>query len=298
MTAVNAPTRIVLSTLASPRGMRELFLRAYATYAPWCRQVEEPGLAVLAVDAFTALAAGCVRVRAGIEHRAAIVGRHERCDLSLRAHRSLALRQLAIILDPVRSWRPGAGIRYRALDLRTASGFTDEAERPIRGLSAEGPAMLWCGGYALFLLPVGDPTDWPAKPSDGWAILPERVYFDDAAPRNASMPLIGDDNDVADGIELATSVDTLAIGASALRDGVLLGRYERCDGAGLLKDPSISRVHLLLLHVDDMLLAIDTASTHGTRRAGSSNARTLVLEGYGAELIIGKQTSVRWRWFS
>ena len=46
----------------------------------------------------------------------------------------------------------------------------------------------------------------------------------------------------------------------AIRDGILLGRYARCDGAGLLDDPSMSRVHALLLCIDDTVLVVDTAS--------------------------------------
>ena len=49
----------------------------------------------------------------------------------------------------------------------------------LRGLAAEGPAILRLGGYMLFILMLGDPTDWPASASDAWAMLPERVYFDE-----------------------------------------------------------------------------------------------------------------------
>ncbi len=58
----------------------------------------------------------------------------------------------------------------------------------------------------------------------------------------------------------------LIIGAIAAQRGILLGRYDRCDthGAQVLTDNNISRVHLLVLGVGDMLYAIDTASTNGT----------------------------------
>ena len=316
MRTANAPTRAVLSMWAPTRTMQELFMQGYAAYAPWCRAIDEPGLAVFAVDVHTASPAGCLRVRAGIEHRTAIVGRHDRCDLVLYDYGRSALRQLAIIVDPVRSWERGAGVRYRVLDLHTRCGFTDEEQRPIRGLCAEGPALLWCAGYALFLLPLGDPTDWPEAAHDGWAILPERIYFDEVStiprrnpngldrslvlrtigPRDTSMPLVGDAEDFAGGIELACAGNALAIGATALRDGVLLGRYPRCDGA-LLRDPSVSRVHLLLVQIDDTLLAIDTATTYGTRRSGCPKARTIVLD-RDTELVVGTRTALRWRRFA
>ena len=88
---------------------------------------------------------------------------------------------------------------------------------------------------------------------------------------------------------------TLTLGHSALRDGVLLGRYARCDAAGIIDDPSLSRVHALLIDVEDAFLVIDTASRNGTRlrsgrRAGHrarrrhrarprlANARALALD--------------------
>jgi len=316
----NAPTRAMLAIKPScrPYAMRQLFLDGYAAYASWCRDIDEPGLAVFAVDERTSTPSGCVRLRVGIEHRAAIVGRHERCDLVLREHERLALRQLAIILDPVRSWRRGAGVRYRVLDLRTATGFTDETRREVRGLCAEGPALLRCAGSALFVMPLGDPTDWPERAADAWSILPERVYFDELesepAPdrpgaldrgmllrtlgvRDASMMLVDGTDDIAHGIELVMTAGSLAIGSRALRDGVLLGRYPRCDGSPLLMHPSISRVHMLVIEIDDVLLAIDTASTYGTRRAGLPKARTIVLDG-DTELVLGNATNVRWRWFA
>src|SRR5688572_29834747 len=145
------------------RGLRDLFIGAYKKFADRCREVEEPGLAVIAVD--------------------------ER-DLYLTGSSQLALRHLAIILDPVTSWKAGdKGVRYRVLDLRTSDGFTDEEGRTLRGLRCEGPAILRCAGHALFILPLGDPTDWAASADDAWECLPERVYFDevDTFPQG-SMP--------------------------------------------------------------------------------------------------------------
>src|ERR1044071_8460269 len=100
-----------------PRDMREMFLRGYAAYAPRCREHDEPGLAVLAVNERTGMPAGCLHLRAGYEHRAAIVGRHGRCDLVLDHHSGLALRHLAVVLDPVGGWRVGSTAHYRVLDL-------------------------------------------------------------------------------------------------------------------------------------------------------------------------------------
>lgn len=310
------------------RSMRDLFLGAYAKFADLCREVDEPGLGLLAVDERTGVPAGLVRLRARFgRHVAAIVGRHDQCDLFLDKHASLALRHLAIVLEPVKSWRAAStSVSYRVLDLRTERGFTDEDGKTLRGLRAEGPAFIRCAGHALFIMPIGDPSDWPKSPADAWGMLPERVYFDELrsdpkgsltnlpkaraqnarthtsmilrtlGPRDTGMGLV-DRGDVAGMLEIVgpNLRGRLSLGDQALRDGVLLGRYARCDGAALLDDASLSRVHILLLHVDDALLAIDTASRNGTHVPGQRNARVIALE-RESELHLGKHTRIRWRW--
>src|SRR3569623_1487497 len=154
--------------------MRELFCGAFDAFVSKCRAVDEPGVASSAVHERSGRAQGLVLLRARVDRFvAAIVGRHDRCDLFVNASEALSLRHLAIVLDPVKSWARGdANVRYRILDLRTSDGFSDETGRPLRGLRAEGPALLRVAGYARFMLPLGDASDWPAKPEDAWAMLP------------------------------------------------------------------------------------------------------------------------------
>jgi hypothetical protein len=53
---------------------------------------------------------------------------------------------------------------------------------------------------------------------------------------------------------------------SALEEGLLLGRYERCAAhESLAEDSGVSRVHAALLVRRDSLFVIDTGSTNGTR---------------------------------
>lgn len=322
------------------RSVRELFLGAYAKFADRCREVEEPGLAVIAVEERTGRAAGLVRLCARVErHVAAIVGRHDECDLYLTSSQSLALRHLAVILDPVTSWKAGdKTVRFRVLDLRTTDGFRDEEGRALRGLRCEGPAVLRCAGYALFILPLGDPTDWPQRPEDAWSCLPERIYFDEVdqfpqgslrmrmdamairtspgipieqmqrktstitrthGPRDSAISMLSDEGDLAGTLELIgpNLREKIRIGHRALGEGVLLGRYARCDGAGKLSDDAtLSRVHALLIQVDNTLLLIDTASSNGSWEHGERpRARCFVL-GFDTELVLGKHTRLRWRW--
>ena len=89
----------------------------------------------------------------------------------------------------------------------------------------------------------------------------------------------------------------IEIGHQALREGVLIGRYARCAGFGLCTDTSLSRVHALLLLVDDRLLVIDLASTNGTHKLDRPDARVIELVG-DTELELGDKTNVRWSWSS
>lgn len=323
--ALNNATCVRPATRISLRTMRELFVEAYPRFAPACRAEEEPGIAIVAVDDTTGHAAGLVRLRARVgRHVAAIVGRHDACDLFLRDHAELALRQLAIVLDPVSCWRRGSSsVAYRVLDLRTDRGFADEHYKSMRGLRAEGPAMLRCASYALFLLPLGDPTDWPDSADDAWQMIPERVYLEEMescaegslprpriasrhhsvimrtlGPRDTGMRLV-EEGDAAGTLEIIGNYrrSEITVGERALSEGVLIGRYARCDGAGMIDDPSLSRVHLLLIHAGDALLAIDTASRNGTSLVGEAPARVIPVEA-GCDLALGSATRARWSWMT
>ena len=60
---------------------------------------------------------------------------------------------------------------------------------------------------------------------------------------------------------------------------------------------SLSRVHALLIQVDDAILAIDTASLNGTREVDQPKARLIQLTG-DMELVLGTSTRARWHWVS
>lgn len=323
----NAPTLMMKAARPLIPGRigtaRDLFVGAYQRFAPVCRAFDEPGLAVVAIDEATGIPAGIVKLCARVQRPvAAIVGRHDKCDLYLQGRDQLSLRQLAVIVDPVKSWERGAtAIRYRVLDLRTTEPMVDEEGRSLRGIAAEGPAILRCAGFVLFMLVLGDPSDWPADAADAWAMLPERVYLDELencaagslpkirrprfdaretyitrtnGPRDTGMRLAQGDG--VGTLEIFTPHRQLAIqiGADALKDGVLLGRYGRCDlteAAG--EDHSLSRVHALLVQFEDRLLLVDTASSNGTFERGE-RVRVVVID-KDTELRLGKKTFLRWR---
>ena len=323
----NAPT-LMRPAVRRTANVRELFLSAYPRFAAKCRAFDEPGVAIVAVDEQTGRPAGIARLTARVGRPvAASVGRHDQCDLFLDGNERLALRQLAVVLAPVKSWEAGRPqVHYRVFDLRTGDGMVDEEGKQLRALRAEGPSVLRVAGYTLFILVLGDPTDWPEAADDEWAILPERVYFDEldaapagslprlriprddqrasvvirtAGPRDTGMRLGGAEGGVAGTLEITgpNRHIRLRVGQDALADGVLLGRYSRCDGTDALDDPSLSRVHAMLLHVDDQLVMIDTSSSNGMRIVGEEKTRVIVLD-RDVEMKMGRATKLRWSWSS
>jgi hypothetical protein len=295
-----------------------------------------PGVALVAADEQGIAASAWLAAKVG-ELNSAIIGRHLAADLLLERDETLSLRHLALLVHPMRA---RCDVRFRLLDLRTASAFTDEHGRRLGALEAEGPAFVLCGRYCLFLLATGDEVGWPDDAATGWQCIPERIYFGEQAaepdrwqrrvhgepvaaavrPRGFSTlrvlpsPVAAGRSLVGAGepalgvldIDSPTGQDAVRIGPSAARDGVLLGRYERCDSHGLasLCDSRVSRVHCLLIEVDGVLYAVDVASQNGlfARAAGmpgcppiDCRVRSLPLCS-GDELSLGMGLNrLRWR---
>jgi hypothetical protein len=125
-----------------------------------------------------------------------------------------------------------------------------------------------------------------------------KIVMRTAGPRDAGMQLVTD-RDLVGRLEVRGSrgVATIDIGDRALREGVLIGRYARCDGMMLAGESSVSRVHALLLLVEDRLLAIDIASTNGMRQVNCPDSRLVELIGE-TELELGYSVFARWTWSS
>jgi hypothetical protein len=311
MDLVNGRTLAVLVKHVPVHDFPGLFARFYGDFAGVLRSVDEPALVVVAIDEARERVAGILRLpaRPGALAGAAI-GRHDRADLCLDGDESLSLRQLAVLVDPSRGFRRGAEVAYRLIDLRTGTGFTDEHHRPLAAVRCEGTAFFRCGRFALLMLAAGDPSDWPEDAGDAWSMIPERVFFDERAPRVAPPPAAAprpttmvtatfaarhlDELDAGDApagiVELRGA--RLRIGRAALREGVLLGRYDRCAAAHLVDDDTVSRTHLLLIEVGGRRCALDTGSTNGTWHDGRP-ARLVALRD-GIRLRLGYHTEVTW----
>jgi hypothetical protein len=292
---------------------RELFEGAYARFVDQCRAMDGPGLGLIVIDSRTGNLQGVVCVQASRDrYTSTIIGRHGQCDLFVENDEELALRHVAVIIDPVRE--PTDSTRYRFLDLRTEAGMLDEKARALRSFCSSTPTIMRCSGQVVYAVPVGVTTKWPDSSSAAWAALPPSVYAevqtaspmpDTASPGAERFPftlrsLAGRDvpvgKDIDDGVLVVRGANgpvELPISGPALRDGVLLGRYERCDAACPDDEKEVSRVNVLLLRVEDRLLAIDTASTNGVRLANGEAAR-LIEVGDDVEITIGKQTRIRW----
>lgn len=203
----------------------------------------------------------------------------------------------------------------------------------MEAVEASGPVLLRCGSLGLLLFPTGGSSPaWPEDSEAAWSHIPERRYVEKTAadpgggraagmkpcplaaadPDPGSTTLVNafagpvfptlepDASDPPRGELLVSSASGrvgLRLGAQAARRGVLLGRYDRCDTAGLpvLIDPALSRAHFLVLEIDGALYGIDTASKNGSWCGEERVRTTRILPGLRVSLA-GKAT-VEWRPF-
>lgn len=178
--------------LLKPNGALDVLSRVWRDVRSVIVGLGAPGVAVIAVDTSKLRVAGsmCIAAKPG-QVNAGIIGRHGQCDLFLEGDGALSLRHLVVLVDPMTAWdQPGAGgpgsweVRYRLIDLRTATGFRDEAGRQLEAATVEGPAFVYIGRYALFCFPTGDADAWPEDGPSAIRAMPERLYADerDAEP--------------------------------------------------------------------------------------------------------------------
>jgi FHA domain-containing protein len=92
-------------------------------------------------------------------------------------------------------------------------------------------------------------------------------------------------------------VQSIVIGERAAGEGILLGRYDRCDtgGASVFSHHSLSRVHCLVVEVDGILYAVDTASTNGTYLGSRDEEVRIIGMGADRDLVLGDDL-VRMSW--
>lgn len=291
---------------APPReSFEELFDRHYPAIRNLLLERSDPGLGLIVVGP-DGLEATARYAAVDGDINPLILGRHSATEVFLPTDRNLSLRHLAVVLHPRRS---GERARFRVVDLRTRTGFSDEEGRPLQALDAQGPLMLRCASYSLLFFPTGGPRmALPEEARKAWAGIPARQYLErrtalpdrvlgrerltGAAPLRPTVvttlpgpvfatPLLPREKG-ARGEVVVTSPSgrvSLALGGERAQQGLLLGRSGRCDTAGLpiLASDALSRVHVLLLDVAGSLYAIDTASNNGSW-AGNQRIRSVRID--------------------
>jgi hypothetical protein len=302
-----------------PVDFPEVFREVFAELAPLHASFARDGLLAVAVWNGRVLA-DYVHVPLEGEPEFVVVGRHDRCDLSLHRDPTLSLRHAVIS-----ACATGGEMRIRFLDLQSGLGFHTEDGQRCEALTADGAMFVRMGSYHLFLLPTGSlaALPWCATADETWKTIPERVYRDHrVAPRHPAAaialhaeptrpqtiitriveppgmlrplrPAPGARGPRVAWIELASSTgqERFSLHEAELDRGILVGRYERCQlGAS---DDKMSRVHLLIIRDGGVTWAIDTASTNGTKVGGEAVRRAPVNDGTSLEL--GKQIVVRWQ---
>lgn len=232
----------------------------------------------------------------GIAHL--ILGRHERCDVVISRDTNVSLRHLL-----VRATRGAEGeLHLRAIDLRSRVGLLSEDGRRCEAIASRGPLFLQVASYMLFLFPTGpqvrpwtnDPdATWSAfAPRDQEILPPPQPLKSRAAPGPTAMKLatITIQSSTPQAGDLTS---THAVWSDQLERGILVGRDDRCSHGGL-EEGNLSRVHLVLLSVDDEVWAIDTASTNGTKVDNGPPFRQLRLSGE-AQLVLADALMLRWQ---
>jgi hypothetical protein len=247
-----------------------------------------------------------------------IAGRHTQCDLQI-SHRNVALRQVAVHVGHASTaLRP----LVRVWDLHTGRSLTNEDGKKIEALASDGPVFLSLGRYHLAIIPLGQlPRTLPVSTREAWASLPQRNFISAMAEGSGTrllpeklggvsgtssitrMPSSVTLDDIERtpvspehriGTLVVQSLDSrlkFHVGMEHLERGILFGRYGRCLGKGF--DRRVSRVHLLLASVGGEIVAIDTASTVGSKvdEVGIKSAR---LTGE-TKIRLGKHSYLIWR---
>lgn len=280
---------------------RSLFNDQQRRMAQILREHIRPGVAVFALHPERGLA-GQLWLEATQHLRAASIGRHGRVDLYLASEEALSLRHFLVLVRRVE-----AGTRIQVLDLVTPHGFQAEGHDVLRALESRGPVVFSAAGYTFIAVPTGAGTPWDANAWDAWSTLSGR---DVETTRRAVHRLrratstggaaggtfvsIGEGPIVAEPDQLLQPGESVAgqlrfldgrkrrrlsVGATALRRGVVVGRYERCAGRNVVRTMEVSRVHAVLLEADGVVHLVDAGSTNGVTLDGRTVSCEPVLPG-------------------
>jgi hypothetical protein len=231
----------------------------------------------------------------GIAHL--IIGRHERCDVVLSRDSDVSLRHLL-----VRTTRGRHGqLHLRAIDLRSRCGLLSEDGKRCEAIASKGPLFLQVSSYVLLLLPTGPSVKpWTNDADETWRgfaprdqeILPPPQPLKSRAAPSPNAVKLATITIQSSSPQAGDLTSTHAVWSDQLERGILVGRDDRCSHGGL-EEGNLSRVHLVLLSVDDEVWAIDTASTNGTRVYNGPPFRQLLMTGE-SQLVLADALALRW----
>jgi hypothetical protein len=216
----------------------------------------------------------------------------------------LSLRHL------VAHWSDEPTPTIRLWDLRTGQPFVTEDGEASSSVVADGVLFARLGRYQLLFVPL-DAVAFAADALAAWALLPlrrfasARIAADRVRGRHGrestvthTLPPIVFGEEPMTGAAIGQVVIEVPhgrierrISEEQLDRGLLFGRYDRCQ-LNLDGDESLSRVHLLVVRVDQRVWAIDTASTNGTRHNGVSVAASALST--SASLLLARRCVVHW----
>jgi FHA domain len=308
---------------APPRpDFREAFLGNYETIRSQLSGLSGAGVVVAAIGPSGFEGSAAVSARSETIN-VLTVGRHSRSSLFLSGDPSMSLRQGAVIVYPL---VPGEAVRFRILDLRATLPFEDESGVRFEALEANGPVFLRSGRCLFFVFPrEPGALPWPASAEAAWEAMPERTCLEEVGLDRAGRrpeELLTPRSDRAQTLVLSLPGPflerekllhegesprgqlvvrsnhgemTLVLGAAAVARGVLLGRYERCDGSQrpVLSSASISRVHALVIELAGKLYVVDAGSTNGVWRGGERVPLTRLITGQLVTLA-GSVATLEW----
>jgi hypothetical protein len=313
----------------------ELFRRNYDAIRSICEGFEQPGLALIAVDSTGVTASACMaakpdRINVAVVGRHGMADLYLEGDatLSLRhlaviLHPRPASDDIRFRILDLRTALAFVDENGRRLEALEAEGpvFIRCGAYPVFFLPT-GDEIPWPDepGAGWECIPERIYFDEELAEPDRWERRRLRARWQGAderprRPRRAGRPagttrvqtfrgpvlahrrLVAEEEEPMGELRIHSDAGTtgIAIGARAAREGVLFGRYDRCDNEGVpvLTHISISRVHVLVLEIAGQLYAIDTASTNGVFADGEE-VRLVPLE-YDQRLVLGDNlASVRW----
>lgn len=217
---------------------------------------------------------------------AVVIGRHNRCGLSIPDDQEVSLRHLLLTI-----W-PGQGsARLRGYDLGGHAGLVLADGQRVPGFSAFGHVALTFGSTALFVLPGGEQGQAILEGTmeqafqrltgidsrgGGFRLAVSATAEPSVAEIGGYRPIDVESRPQPRGVLQLRSlriasestdenVRELEINSEQLRRGLLIGRYsDRCSLAG--SGRNLSRVHALVTEeTPGALLVYDLASTNGVR---------------------------------